>query len=278
MKKRNEFDDSPPQPPKAGKSVGIAVLLLIVGIFLISQTIVIIGPGERGVVLQWGAVTGEVFDEGLHFKTPVSDSINVIDVKTLKLETQARAASKDLQFVTSTIALNFRVKPENVVWLRQNIGLDYQIKVVDPAIQEAIKAATAEFTAEELITKRPVVREQMKINLQEKLDSLSGKSIQVEEFNILDFDFSDEFNRAIEQKVTAEQLALKAERDLERIKTEAQQKIEQAKAEAESIRIQSEALNENPDILQLRWIEKWNGELPQYLGDSDGIILSIPSQ
>ncbi|MBI4020988.1 MAG: prohibitin family protein [Candidatus Aenigmarchaeota archaeon] len=265
----------PARPVVRARHIGLVIGVIIL-LVIAAQAIVIIEPGERGILLQWGRVTGTVFNEGLSFKFPIAETVDVMDVKTLKLETEASAASKDLQIVTSTIALNFRVKPESAIWLRQNIGLDYQFKVIDPAIQESIKAATAQFTAEELITKRPVVREQMKLNLQEKLSTLSGNSIFVEDFNIINFDFSDEFNRAIESKVTAEQLALKAERDLERIKTEAQQKIEQAKAEAESIRIQSEALKENADILQLRWIEKWNGNLPQYLGNSEGIILSLP--
>lgn len=258
------------------KYIGMVFLILII-LFGISQSIVIIGPGERGVLLQWSAVTGTVFNEGMSFKIPIAEAVDVTDIKTSKIETKASAASKDLQVVTSTIALNFKIRPESVVWLRQNIGLDYKVKIIDPAIQEAIKAATAQFTAEELITKRQMVREQMKINLQEKLDILSSRSIVVEEFNIIDFDFSPEFNKAIEEKVTAEQLALKAQRDLERVKIEAQQKIEQAKAEAESITIQSKALSENPDILKLRWIEKWSGNLPQYLGSgSEGIILPLP--
>ena len=130
-------------------------LLIPVFVFLLilaTDSAVIINPGERGVLLQWGRVTGIVFDEGLHFKVPIMESVDTIDIKTLKLETQASAASSDLQIVTSTIALNYRIKTDSVVYLRQNIGLDYRSKVVDPSIQEAIKAATSQFTAEELIT------------------------------------------------------------------------------------------------------------------------------
>lgn len=271
-----EEEDIRPPAKIPAKALGVLLLILILAIAL-SQFVTIVGPGERGVLLRWGAVTGTVFNEGLNFKTPIAESVDIMDIKTLKIETKASAASKDLQIVTSIIALNYKVRPGNVVWLRQNIGLDYRTKIIDPAIQEAIKAATAQFTAEELIAQRPLVREQMKINLQEKLDTLSDGSILVGEFNIIDFNFGEEFNRAIESKVTAEQLALKAERDLDRIKIEAQQKIEQAKAEAESIRIQSQALSQNPDILKLRWIEKWNGILPQYLGSAEGLILNLPN-
>lgn len=256
----------------------ILLLVVIIALGTLVLSVRIIGAGERGVLLRWGAVTGTILDEGLHFITPIAESVDYMDVKTLKYETEASSASKDLQIVSSTIALNYKVKPDQVTWLRQNIGLDYRAKIIEPAIQEAIKASTAQFTAEELITERPTVRERMKQALQEKIDFLSTYSITIEDFNIINFDFSLEFNKAIEEKVTAEQLALKAQRDLERIKIEAQQKIESAKAEAESIRIQSEALKENADILQLRWIEKWNGNLPTYLGGGNGesVLLSLP--
>jgi len=266
------------EPRKSHIGLLFAIIVIVIIFAILSMSVSIVGPGERGVLLRWGAVTGDVFNEGLNFKIPFIDSVDIMDVKTLKLETDASSASKDLQIVTARIALNYRLKPESVVYVRQNIGKDYQYKIVDPAIQEAIKASTAQFTAEELITKRPLVREQMKVTLQDKLDTLTHSSIMVEEFNVINFDFSSEFNRAIESKVTAEQLALKAQRDLERIKIEAQQKIEQAKAEAESLRIQSAALQENPDILRLRWIEKWDGKLPQFLsGDDQSILLSLPT-
>jgi regulator of protease activity HflC (stomatin/prohibitin superfamily) len=261
------------------KAVAIitAWIVVIVAVTVLVSSIVIIDAGYRGVHKEWGRVTGVVFEEGLHFIIPIVNTVDIMDIKTQKMQTDSSSASKDLQDVVSTIALNYRIKSESVAWLRNNIGLDYKFKVIDPAIQESIKASTAQFTAEELISKRPLVRDEMKRNLQEKMDKISNYAIVVEEFNIVNFQFSEQFTTAIEQKVTAEQLALKAQRDLERVKIEAQQKIEQAKAEAESIRIQSKALKENPDILQLRWIEKWNGQLPTYLGGTEGIILSIPS-
>lgn len=269
----------------------VAVIVIIVLIFLALDAIVIIGPGERGVQLRWGAVTDHIYPEGWSWKMPIAEGVTRMDVKTQKLQTQASAASSDLQVVTSTIALNFKVKADAVAWLRQNIGTNYRQKIIDPAIQEAIKASTAQFTAEELIAKRPVVRETMKQILQEKLDEISQHSILVEAFNIENFDFSAEFNRAIEGKVTAEQEALMAKNVLEKIKYEAQQAVEKAKgeaeakiqratAEAEAIRIQSEALKENPDILQLRWIERWDGKVPYFLGSGGetDLIFNMPSQ
>ena len=239
----------------------------------------IIGAGERGVVLQFGAVTGEIWDEGLHFKMPIVQTVKKVDVRKQKIETDASASSKDLQIITSTIAINYRLNPQSVAWLYQNVGRDYQFKIIDPAIEESVKAATAEFTAEELITQRPRVRERIKINLKEKMSDITNGAIIIDELNIVNFDFSEGFNLAIEDKVTAEQRTLKAEEDLNRIKLEAQQQIELAKAEAESIKIQSEAIAEGQEILQLRWIEAWNGELPETLviGEDNNLLIGLNS-
>lgn len=256
----------------------VAVIVVVIAILLALDVLVFIGPGERGVQTRWGAVTGHIYPEGLSYKMPIAEGVTRMDVKTQKLQTQASAASSDLQVVTSTIALNFKVRADTVAWLRQNIGVNYRQKIIDPAIQEAIKASTAQFTAEELIAKRPMVRETMKVTLQEKLNDISQNSIIVEAFNIENFDFSPEFNAAIEAKVTAEQMALKAVRDLDRIKIEKEQKITQAEAEAKAIEIQAKALQENPDILQLRWIEKWDGTVPYFFGGGEGtgLIFSMP--
>jgi regulator of protease activity HflC (stomatin/prohibitin superfamily) len=147
----------------------------------------------------------------------------------------------------------------NVIY--QEIGLFFKERIIDPAVQEAVKAVTAQFTAEELITRRSEVKEQIRESLAKRLLVFN---IIVDDFNIVDFSFSREFNAAIEAKQTAEQQALKAKRDLDRIKIEAEQKVTQARAEAEAQRLQRETIT--PTILQLRAIEKWDGKFPQVIG------------
>lgn len=252
-------------------------LLIILALFLLMtfNPFVIVGAGERGVVLKFGAVEDRIMPEGLNLRVPIMEKVVKIDVKTQKYEAYASAASKDLQIVTTQIALNYHIDSNGVNWLYQNIGPSYGERIIDPAIQEAVKAATAQYTAEELITKRAVVRETIKTNLGEKLGELSQDIIKVDELNIVDFDFSDEFNRAIEQKVTAEQLALKAQRDLERIKIEAEQRVTQAKAEADALlltaKAQAEALQLQRqevtlELNQFKAIERWDGRMPTYWG------------
>lgn len=259
------------QPPSSAtikRFVG-RVLVALVALIVLFGMFGTVGAGERGVVLQFGAVQDRIFGEGLYVKVPLIQRVVKMDVKIQKDEIPASAASKDLQVVTSKIALNYHLAPDSVNHIWQNVGRDYNSRIIAPAIQEAVKAVTARFTAEELITKREQVKEEIKANLSERL---MERAIIVDEFNIIDFDFSKAFNDAIEQKVTAEQLKLKAERDLERIVIEKEQQITQAEAKAQAILIEAQALRTNPQVVELRWIEKWDGKTPQYWGSASPFI------
>ena len=245
------------------------VVIIIIALIIIFGAFGTVGAGERGILLQFGAVQDKVFGEGLYFKIPLMQRVVKMDVKMQKDEVPATASSKDLQVVTSRIALNYHLAPDAVNKVWQEVGRNYNVRIIAPSIQEAVKATTAKFTAEELITKREQVKEEIKANLSERL---LENNIVVDEFNIIDFDFSKAFNDAIEQKVTAEQLKLKAERDLERIVIEKEQQITQAEAKAEAIRIEAQALRINPAVTELRWIEKWDGKTPQYWGEASPFI------
>ena len=242
---------------------GLLALMIIFGVFGT------IGAGERGVLLQFGAVKDKVFGEGLYFKIPFVQSVVKMDVKIQKDEIPASASSKDLQVVTSKIALNYHLDPKAVNKIWQEVGKNYNTRIIAPSIQEGVKAVTARFTAEELITKREEVKEQIKSNLTSRL---LEHAILVDEFNIIDFEFSAAFNEAIEAKVKAEQLKLKADRDLERIKIEKEQMIAAAQGKAEAIRIEAQALIQNPKVVELRWIEKWDGKVPTYWGGASPFI------
>ena len=244
----------------------IGVLVLVV---LAASCFTIVEAGHTGVVLTFGAVSDKVLDEGLHFKAPFIQSVVQVNNRTQKTETEGTASSSDLQIISYVVAVNYRVNETSSASLYQDVGLDYGTVIVVPAIQESIKAVTARFTAEELITKRQVVGDQIKTALSEKITQYG---ITVEIFNIVNFDFSDEFNAAVEAKQTAQQNALKAEQDLARIEVEAKQKITQAEAEAKSIKLIQDALASSPDYIEyVKW-NKWDGKLPSVMGDSDLLI------
>ena len=245
--------------------IGIAVVA-----FLILNPFVIVGPGERGVLLNFGAVQDKVLGEGFHLRIPIMQTVVPMDVRIQKEQSETDASSKDLQDTHSVVALNHHIEPDHANAVYQTLGKDYVSRVVDPTVQEVVKAVTARYTAVELITQRDEVRSEIRDILRKRL---AQYHIYVDDFAIVNFRFSPQFTQAIEAKQTAEQLALKAGRDLERIKVEAEQKLTQARAEAESLRLQKEVIT--PELIQLRQIEaqikaidKWNGVMPQVTGSA----------
>ena len=214
-----------------------------------------------------------MFGEGLYFLIPLVEKVQKVNIQIQKEEMRADAASRDLQTVHIVVAMNYHIDPNRVAKIFQEVGVQYKERIIDPAMQEGVKASTAKFTAEELITRREAVREDTKTQLKTRLETMG---IIVDEFNIVNFEFSKVFNDAIEAKVTAEQSALAAKNKLEQIKFEAEQRVAEAKGKAEAITIESNALRSNPQILEMRALEKWNGTLPQVTGGAVPFI-SLPA-
>jgi regulator of protease activity HflC (stomatin/prohibitin superfamily) len=259
------------------------ILLVAVLAILIINPFYIVSAGERAIVLEFGKPQPDAIAEGIHVRIPIYQSIVKTDIRTQKYEADLSAASKDLQTVSTKIAINYRVNSGSVVELYKTVGTDFASKIIVPIEQEANKAVTAQYTAEELVTKREEVREKMKALLTERL---TPRGIIVEEFSIVNFDFSASFNSAIEAKVTAEQEALAAKNKLEQVKFEAAATLAVKEAEAEGLRAQKEQIT--PDLLELRRIEvskimaeKWNGAYPttyMTFGDSGATpLINIPT-
>jgi len=255
---------------KTGKVVG-GIIAAAAVIITALNSFTAVSAGHSGVVLTFGDVSETVLSEGLHFKIPFIQQVVQIDNRVLKAEVDCSSASKDLQTVSSTIALNYRVRNEASAQIYKEIGPSYEEIIISPAIQECVKAVTAKYTAEQLITERQTISDQMKELLHNKISSYG---LELEIFNIITFEFTDEYNAAIEAKQTAQQNALKAEQDLQRIKVEAQQTIEQAQAEAEAYRLKSEQIT--PQMIAMEYIDKWDGKLPAVAGgDSSSMLIDI---
>ncbi len=264
----NEAEESFKRAIKKGPGKNLLIIGIILLILIMFRPWVQIGAGERGIVLNFGAVQNVVLDEGMHFRIPIVQEVIIMDVKVQKVQTDASSASSDLQDVTLSVALNYHIIPDKANHVYQDIGIHFKERIIDPAIHEVTKAVSAEYTAEELITKRPEVSAEMKNELSKKL---LESNIYVDAVSIVTFSFSTVFMDAIEAKQTAEQHALKAKRDLDRIKIEAEQTIAAATAEAEALRLQK--MNISPDLIELRKIEanlkaieKWDGILPNVTG------------
>lgn len=257
---------------KKGKKLILPLIIVIAAIIVLAASVKIVPAGSTGVVMTLGKVNDNVMQEGLNFKIPFVQTVSVVNNKIQVVEVDAPAVSKDLQTINSVIAVNYRIGLDSSANIYKNIGQDYQTVLLLPAVQESIKSVTAKYTAEELITMRAQVGVEIKSSLEEKVNEYG---IVIEKFNIVNFDFSAEFNSAIEAKQVAEQNLIKTKTEQEQAiviaEAEAKRKIIEADAEAESVlkkanaqaeanKKLSESLNNN--IVEYEKIQKWNGELP----------------
>jgi len=267
-----------------GVMIGIIVLILI-GV-IAASAVQIVDAGHRGVLLHWNAVdlTQVPLTEGLHFVTPFADSVVQMEIRTLKFVKATSAASKDLQTVSTEITVNYHPTSDQVNVLYQTVGLNYENRVISPTVEEVVKQVTANYNAEELITKRPQVKADIEADISARLNEFN---ITTEIVSITDFQFSALFAQAIESKVEAEQKAFKAENDLKRIEVEARQheaqaigianaNIAQANGEAKAINIINNALANNPEYLEWLKTQAWDGKLPLVVGEGGTPFISIP--
>lgn len=263
--------------------VVIAIILAAVAA-LASQSFVTVDAGNVGIAKRFGKVQEDVLPPGLHFKIPLITEVVSIETRIKKVQADATASSKDLQVVTSKIVLNYMIDSASAAKMYQQLGVDYEERIVQPALQEAIKATTAQYTAEQLITARADVAKVMLADIRNRLEA---KFLEPTDLSIIDFQFSPDFNEAIELKQVAQQAALRAENDLKKVEIEAQQAEAKAQgvakaallkagAEAEAQKLLRDTIS--PEVLQLRFIEAWDGKLPVYSGgDLPMPIMPMPA-
>jgi prohibitin 2 len=292
-----------PEPRGFPKSIARIIIPVIIGIvillFVVSASVNIVDAGYRGVLLHFGAVdTTVALDEGIHFVVPFRDDVLQMEVRTKKIVENAVSASKDLQDVSTQVALNYHLDPNNVQNVYQELGFDYANRVIIPAIQESVKQVTARFNAEELITKRETVKNQIEEQIKARL---AAYNIIVDAISITEFQFSEQFRKAIEAKVAAQQRALQAQNELRRIEIEAQQaeakavgeqkaniaraegvrqsNVLQAEGESQAINIIDEQLRSSPTYLEWLKTQRWDGKLPLVTGGGGGTtpFIQIPT-
>jgi prohibitin 2 len=276
-----------------------AIIGFILLIVVIAASVKIVEAGHRGVLLNFGAVDTSVsLNEGIHFVVPFRDNVIPIEVRTQRITENAASASNDLQDVSTQVALNYHVDPTTAQILYQQIGFDYASRVIAPAIQESVKQISARFNAENLITNRETVKSEIEANIKARL---APYNIVVEALSITEFQFTEQFRRAVEAKVEAEQRALQATNDLRRIEIEAQQAearaigeqqaniaraegvrqaaVLQAQGEAEAIQIVEAQLRENPRYLEWLKTQRWDGVLPLVTSGGEGAtpFIEIPA-
>ena len=253
---------------KYGFYLAGGIVFLIVAMMIRPFTVV--NAGERGVVMQFGKVQDKVLGEGLHFITPIVTSVKTLNVRVQKNTFESDAASKDLQKITTELAVNWHLDPVQVNKIYQQVGDDELIinGIITPAVSEVLKAATAKKTAEEVITKRTELKQEIDSNLRNRLSSYG---IIIDDVSLVNFAFSPEFSKSIEAKQIAEQEAKQAEFIAKKATQEAQADINRAKGQADAQRLQRLTLT--PDLLQKQAIEKWDGRFPAVMGGNGTLPL-----
>lgn len=259
--------------------IGVAAIIVAMNSFTI------VPAGNTGVVLTLGKVSETSYQEGFHLKIPFIQQVEDMSNKIQVYETPASAVSKDLQTVSSKIAVNYRLLSDKTASMYKDVGIDYQTVLIAPVVQECMKSATAKYTAEQLITERAAVGDEVKASLDTKLNDYG---IYIEKFNIVNFDFTEEYNNAIEAKQVAEQNLLKtkteqeqaivianAEADKKVIAAEAQAKatLTEAQAQADANRLLEESLSDK--VIAYEQIQKWDGVLPKVTGSDSGLLIDV---
>ena len=264
-----------------GKIVGLAVILLL-ALIIIGGSSVVVEAGQTGVVLTFGKVSPVVLQEGFHLKIPFAQNVVMINNRIVKTEVTTEAFSKDLQTVSTVIAVNYHVNKSASAEIYKEVGLGFEDVLVTPAINEVLKAVTANYTAQQLVSSRGDVSVLLDENLNTKLNEYG---IMVDDLNIINWDFSEEYITAIEAKQVAEQNLIKTRTEQEQAlviaNTEAQKQIIAAQAEADKIKLLADATASSnttiasslTDILiRYETLQKWDGQLPQVTNGSNTLV------
>lgn len=248
----------------------VGILLALIG--LAFGSFFNVPVGYVGVRINILSGETESYQKGTYAKIPIVHKVATYDVKTQRQEFKANSASKDLQTVHASIVVNFRPEYTKVNDIHANIGSDYQWKVIDPAVQEAAKAAISKLPVEMVV----VERENLRASIEERLaEKLAAYNIIIENVNITNIDFTAEFNRVVEEKQIEEQKVKKAE--YQRLQAEEEKKRQILLAEAEAQKQQLLKQSTSKEVIGLKWIEKWDGRLPQYMmGDGQNVIMALP--
>lgn len=272
-------------PRKSGFKGVKWIVAGIAALFIAANSFTIVPAGNTGVVLTLGEVSANPLSEGFHLKAPFIQQVEDMSNKIQVYETPASAVSKDLQTVSSSIAVNYRLVSDKSPDMYKNVGVDYQTILITPVVQECMKSATAKYNAEQLITEREAVSNEVKTALDSKLNSYG---IFIEKFNIVNFDFSKEFNEAIEAKQVAEQNLIKTKTEQEQAKvianTDAEKKVIAANADAEAILARAQAQADANKLLEeslsgkviaYEQIQKWDGVMPKVTGKDGGLLIDV---
>lgn len=257
--------------------IKVVITLVVMGILLLiscCSSITVVDTGHRGIKTIFGKVAGDPLPEGIYFTSPFTTNIHQLDIRTQKLKDATEIYTKDVQTASVQYAVNYSINGNQAGDLYKTVGADYAEKLIPQAVQGALKNAAGKWEAMEVINHRENVRAEVEANLKE---ILAPRGLNVEGFQLVDVAFTKSFDNAVEAKVIAVQKADEAKNQTVQVSEQAKQRVIAAQADAQAMKIKSDALQQNQNLVQYEAVQKWNGVLPYYMMGSATPFISIPS-
>lgn len=245
---------------------------IMLGLVMLLSACSVVGPGERGVAVSLGKASNEVREPGAYLWIPFLYGSKIFNVQVQKSEIETSAASKDMQEITTHLAVNWSITPDKVSQVYQTVGDedDVLVRLLQPAVSEVLKACAAKAAAEEILTKRMELKNEIDTMLRERL---AHYGITINDVSIVNLTFSKDFTNAIEAKQIAEQQAKQAAYDAQKAVELAKAEVNRARGQAESQQLLKSTITS--EVLQMKAIEKWNGQFPQVMGSGTVPFLNI---
>lgn len=268
--KENERDDT---------SINFLIygLYALVGIILFFGTFFTISEGEKALITTFGKASNTIYGAGVHVKLPIIQHVKRFDVKTIRADYKTQTYTKDIQTATIIVSYSYNLIANDIVQTYREYGNDWQQRILYPNLEQAVKAEVGTWNADTMVANRDKVAENILTSLRERMVA-HNYPVAITNFQMINIDYSNQFEQAIEKKVIAEQAALEEANRTKQVEQTSKQKVVAAKAEAESMRIRANALAQNPKLVSYEAVQKWDGHLPQIMaGNGSTPILDLRS-
>jgi regulator of protease activity HflC (stomatin/prohibitin superfamily) len=237
------------------------LLLATVAQFLTACGCETVDTGHRGIRTTFGEVQGEPLAEGLYWYNPFTSHIVELSVREEKIEGKTACFTRDTQTVTVAYVLTYYPDPTKIHELYKQFGEGWEEKILTPAILGSLKDVVGQYIADDLVGKREAVKSAV---YEELKTALAARSVTITRLDLVNLDFDNAYEQAVEAKVVAIQKSAEAKNKTVQVEEQAKQKVISAKAEAESMQIRSQALQQNKGLVEYEAVQKWDGKLPVY--------------
>ena len=249
----------------------------IIGLVLLFGTFFTVSEGQKALVTTFGRASNHIYSAGLHVKLPIIQHVKRFDVKTIRADYKTQTYTKDIQTATIVVSYSYNLIANDIVQTYKEYGNDWQERILYPNLEQAVKAEVGTWNADTMVANRDKVAEDILKSLQERMIA-HNYPVAISNFQMINIDYSSQFEQAIEKKVIAEQAALEEANRTKQVEQTSKQKVVAAKAEAESMRIRANALAQNPKLVSYEAVQKWDGHLPQIMaGNGSTPILDLRS-